>query len=83
MLDGDLGGSVFERLFEDALEDEIGVAPGQGGQRGAGIFGATKLVEDLVRKLVAVEVNHGVFSRDCLDALNADNWIERRSVRVG
>ena len=83
MLDGDLGGSVFKWLFEDALEDEVGIASGEGGQRGAGIFCAAKLVEDLVRELAAVEVNHGVFSRNYFDALNCDDWCRQRLMGVG
>lgn len=63
MLDGDLGGSVLEWLLEDAPEDEVGISTGEGRQRGAGIFGAAKLVKDFFRELVAVKVDHGVLRR--------------------
>ena len=60
MLDGNFGGSIFQRLCQHALEDEVGIASGEWRQRGAGILGVAKLVEDLVRELVAVEMHHAV-----------------------
>ena len=78
MLDGNFGGSIFQRLFQHALEDEVGIASGEWRQRGAGILGVAKLVEDLVRELVAVEMHHAVCVQ--VAAVNVKIWFKSGKV---